>query len=259
MREAPARAALQSVGDHGDPWNMIGDLGDHARPVIVEDSGYYPSYGSDLLLGFPRWPSQIAAPPPNPPYAMRKLPKQRRASTTVDAILEAAARILVETGYATVSTNRIAERAGVGIGSLYEYFPGKEAIFAELRRREMAKWYARLLAGPGSGKPEEVIRHIVAAQVRYAVENPPFYAALEFEVPVSTVAELQNAIQGHFLALSTAYLEDHRERHLPQGADRACRGVPVPLGQFHRARFRDALATGTERRSPRQRTRGRGC
>ena len=62
------------------------------------------------------------------PYAMRKLPKQRRAALTVDAILEAAARILVETGYATASTNRIAERAGVGIGSLYEYFPGKEAI-----------------------------------------------------------------------------------------------------------------------------------
>ena len=157
-----------------------------------------------------------AAPPPNPPYAMRKLPKQRRASTTVDAILEAAARILVETGYATASTNRIAERAGVGIGSLYEYFPGKEAIFAELRRREMAKWYARLLAGPGSGTPEEVIRHIVAAQVRYAVENPPLYAALEAEVPGAAVAELQNAIQGHFLALSTAYLEDHRERLCPK-------------------------------------------
>ena len=82
------------------------------------------------------------------PYDMRRLPRQRRAIATVDAILEAAARILIDTGYASASTNRIAERAGVGIGSLYEYFPGKEAIFAELRRREMTNWYARLRDRP---------------------------------------------------------------------------------------------------------------
>ena len=150
------------------------------------------------------------------PYAMRKLPKQRRAVLTVDAILEAAARVLVETGYATASTNRIAERAGVGIGSLYEYFPGKEAVFAELRRREMEKWYARLRAGPRSGSPREVIRHIVTAQVRYAGENPRLYATLETEVPRAAVADVRDAIQDDFLTFSSAYLESNRELLHPQ-------------------------------------------
>jgi len=53
----------------------------------------------------------------------------------VEAILEATAHILARDGYAKVTTNRIAERAGVNIASLYQYFPGKEAIVAELRRR----------------------------------------------------------------------------------------------------------------------------
>ena len=117
---------------------------------------------------------------------------------------------LVESGYASASTNRIAERAGVGIGSLYEYFPGKEAIFAELRRREMARWYAKLRAGPAAGPPREVIAHIVRTQIAYASANPALYAALETEVPRAAVAQMQGTIQDDFLALSTAYLEAHR-------------------------------------------------
>ena len=51
-------------------------------------------------------------------YALRKQPKQQRAKATVDAVLEASARVLVDVGYAKASTNLIAEKAGVGIGSL---------------------------------------------------------------------------------------------------------------------------------------------
>lgn len=58
----------------------------------------------------------------------RKLPQQERSKVTVDAILIAAAHILTENGYDNASTNRIAERAGVSISSLYQYFPNKEAI-----------------------------------------------------------------------------------------------------------------------------------
>ncbi|PMB09477.1 TetR/AcrR family transcriptional regulator [Fischerella thermalis CCMEE 5273] len=62
----------------------------------------------------------------------RKLPQQERSKITVDAILTATARILVKDGYAKTNTNRIAELAGVSIGSLYQYFPSKEAIIAAL-------------------------------------------------------------------------------------------------------------------------------
>src|SRR5688572_21841585 len=68
----------------------------------------------------------------------RKLPRQERSQATVEAILEAATHILVRDGYAGLTTNRIAERAGVNVASLYQYFPGKEAIVAELRKRHVA-------------------------------------------------------------------------------------------------------------------------
>ena len=189
-------------------------------------------------------PYAQTAPGAQPPYAMRKLPKQRRAVLTVDAILEAAARILVETGYATASTNRIAERAGVGIGSLYEYFPGKEAVFAELRRREMEKWYARLRAGTRSGSPREVIRHIVTTQVRYASENPSLYAALETEVPRAAVADVQGTIQDDFLTLSSAYLEGHRDLLRPT--------APIPFVAEFLARWVSTTVHGFAMHSPRE-------
>ena len=57
-------------------------------------------------------------------YSMRKRPKQARARSTVEAVLEAATQLLLRQGYDRSSTNQIAELAGVSIGSLYEYFPG---------------------------------------------------------------------------------------------------------------------------------------
>src|SRR5262249_30364756 len=57
----------------------------------------------------------------------RKYASQARSCATVDALVEATARILVREGFDRASTNRIAEVAGVSIGSLYQYFPSKEA------------------------------------------------------------------------------------------------------------------------------------
>jgi AcrR family transcriptional regulator len=65
----------------------------------------------------------------------RRDPAQERSRQTVDAIVEAAVRLLVEHGRLGVTTNAVAERAGVSIGSLYQYFPNKEAIFAALQER----------------------------------------------------------------------------------------------------------------------------
>lgn len=62
----------------------------------------------------------------------RKLPVQRRSAATVDCILEAAAHILEEKGLAGLSTNAVARRAGTSIGSLYQYFPGRDAITSAL-------------------------------------------------------------------------------------------------------------------------------
>jgi AcrR family transcriptional regulator len=65
----------------------------------------------------------------------RRDPAQERSRQTVDAIVEAAGQLLVEHGRIGVTTNVVAERAGASIGSVYQYFPNKEAIFASLQER----------------------------------------------------------------------------------------------------------------------------
>jgi AcrR family transcriptional regulator len=67
---------------------------------------------------------------------LRRRAKQSRSRVTVEAILEAATRVLLTKGYAHATTNKIAERAGVSVGTLYQYFDGKDQIFEELFRRD---------------------------------------------------------------------------------------------------------------------------
>ncbi len=151
-----------------------------------------------------------------PTYAPRKRPRQARAVATVTAILDAAARILTEDSYAAASTNRIAERAGVSIGSLYEYFPGKEAVFAELRRREAAKAYGELIAEPRPEHPRDAIRHLVRGRLNWMRRDPALYAALETEVPRFAIAEVEAGIFDDFLGISLAFLAAHRELLRPE-------------------------------------------
>lgn len=65
----------------------------------------------------------------------RRVPTQERSRATVDAILTAAAYILIRDGYLGLNTNRVAERAGVNIASLYQFFPNKDSLVLELKRR----------------------------------------------------------------------------------------------------------------------------
>src|SRR5215475_6633708 len=67
----------------------------------------------------------------------RRQPRQRRALLTVEAILDAVARIVTREGVDAVTTNRVAEVAGVSIGSVYQYFPDKRAIFVGLHERHI--------------------------------------------------------------------------------------------------------------------------
>jgi len=70
-----------------------------------------------------------------PQVSPRKAPRQSRSQATVTAILDATAHILVEHGFAAASTNAVAERAGVSVGSLYQYFPNKDALVSALHAR----------------------------------------------------------------------------------------------------------------------------
>lgn len=114
----------------------------------------------------------------------RKTPVQGRSKATCDAVLEAAARILVEEGRSALTTNRIAERAGVSVGSLYQYFPGKEAIVAELIR-EMRRDMVVLLRGAVDAAATQAFRPAVgtllAATLDHHTARPELARALERE------------------------------------------------------------------------------
>ncbi|MFK7915743.1 MAG: TetR/AcrR family transcriptional regulator [Pseudomonadales bacterium] len=151
-------------------------------------------------------------------YRLRKQPRQARAKATVQAVLDASARILVEVGYAGANTNRIAEIAGISIGSLYEYFPGKEAIFAELRRREGLKTYQQLMREPRPTTPETVLRHLVTTYIARFRDDRELLVALENEVPRFAIAELEQAVLDDYMPLSDAFLVEHRARLKPDNS-----------------------------------------
>ena len=100
------------------------------------------------------------------PEAKRRIPRQARAAGTVEAILEAPAQILEAGGLAALTTNAVAARAGVSIGTLYQYFDDKNAILLALARRETADTVSRLardaLAAPDRS-PEQRVRAAVRA------------------------------------------------------------------------------------------------
>src|SRR5687767_9223907 len=72
-------------------------------------------------------------------FQPKKVPMQVRSRTTCASMLDAAARLLARSGYAALTTNHVAKAAGVAIGSLYEYFPSKDVIVAEVVRRTVAE------------------------------------------------------------------------------------------------------------------------
>jgi AcrR family transcriptional regulator len=101
---------------------------------------------------------------------LRKRPRQQRAGQTVEAVLEAAAQVLEAGGLAAFNTNAVAARAGVSIGSLYQYFPGKDAVMAALIRREAARFEAAL-AGALAAAADLPLAAAVAALVEVAVAH----------------------------------------------------------------------------------------
>jgi AcrR family transcriptional regulator len=78
------------------------------------------------------------------PKPLRRQPAQRRSARRVERMLDACAELLDETGYESLSTTRIAERAGVAIGSVYQFFPDKRAITQELTRRNVEQFVSRV-------------------------------------------------------------------------------------------------------------------
>jgi AcrR family transcriptional regulator len=117
----------------------------------------------------------------------RKKPKQKRSKATVAAILEATAQLLVDGGYHNLSTNKIAETAGVSIGSLYQYFPNKEAVVAAVVEEFADRQFEILVQGLGNLGPdadmESSVRELVHSMLEAKRCEPELSKVLFEELP----------------------------------------------------------------------------
>ncbi|WP_410653000.1 TetR/AcrR family transcriptional regulator [Amycolatopsis sp. cmx-4-54] len=143
----------------------------------------------------------------------RKQPRQVRAELTRQRILTAAAHVFAEYGYAAGTTNRIAERARISIGSLYQYYPNKDAILAELLTRHLdgdraADTLRRYKESP---EPlETVIREFVRTVIENHLDDPRLLQIMIEQAPRSgelleritrveweIIGDLRELLQGH--------------------------------------------------------------
>jgi AcrR family transcriptional regulator len=155
--------------------------------------------------------------PPRPQLKPRKRPSQARSKATVEAILVAAAQIFRRQGYAGATTDRIAERAGVSVGSLYQYFPNKDAILVALTERHVDAGFAlvrELLAETLSDVPalEPLLRRFVVAMITLHEREPELHRVLFEEAPLPASLRRQLRRRENELATEVAaLLEVHPE------------------------------------------------
>ncbi len=154
---------------------------------------------------------------------VRRKPSQRRSRDTVGAILEATARVLVAEGAAAASTNRIAKVAGVGIGTLYQYFASREEILRALGLQHAAEMTALLAAhaAPLGGAPPEVaVPAFVDALAAAHAHAPKLHIAL-VEAMLANGAGMYKLTHDPGRALVRAWLEQQRGRIRPKDLDAA--------------------------------------
>ena len=136
-------------------------------------------------------------------FKMKKEPKQVRSKASVAAMVGACARILERHGYTGLSTNAIAEVAGVSIGSVYEYFPGKEAVVARLTEELLSETTSllqnRLDLTDNRNDLHVAMRHFLGALYSLMRRHRKLLRVLVFQVPylhrLPATRQLQKELQ----------------------------------------------------------------
>ena len=117
----------------------------------------------------------------------RRQPRQERARQVVEAVLGATVRVVEREGSDAITTNRVAKVAGVSIGSLYQYFPDKRAIFAALHERhveEVIQVIERTVSGHAASTVEVLMRALTEALVDVHAGQPQLHELLGRQFPL---------------------------------------------------------------------------
>jgi AcrR family transcriptional regulator len=157
---------------------------------------------------------------PSSSLTSRKQPKQARSTDLVAAILEAAVQVLAKEGAQRFTAARVAEKAGVSVGSLYQYFPNKAAILFRLQSDEWRQT-SELLRGileDGTRPPLERLRKLVHAFIRSECEEAAIRGALDDAAPL-----YRNAPEAqHVKASGKKIIQAFMRAALPATDDATC-------------------------------------
>ena len=141
--------------------------------------------------------------------AARKGPKQQRSKVTVSAILDATVRVLEQDGSDAATTSRIAEVAGVSVGTLYQYFANRDAILDALQDREFeraSEMMGRILARGAYASDREVARAVIHGLLELHGAAPTLHRLLVVEgLRVTDTARVQ-AFDMRIIALVRSFL-----------------------------------------------------
>lgn len=182
----------------------------------------------------------------------RRHAKQERAQETIAVVLEAAAQVLEREGYARATTNRIAEIAGVSVGTIYQYFSNKDEIFDALIRRELDALQRLLRAvAPDPREPlADALRTLLRVLVRARPKAPALYRSLE-HVPNALFRRRVEEARGSVVEWMRTFLALHRRELRVRDLDTAAfvivaaaEGVAMTASpEFYLRRGADELAT----------------
>ncbi len=134
---------------------------------------------------------------------MRKEPRQARSRATVEAVVEAGARILSKQGWSGFTTNKVAEAAGVSIGSLYQYFPDKLSLVDAIRRRHIDDSLDAVRSALAETESRvEFVETLVANLIEAHSLHPGLHRVLLDEVPgLEAYRHPNHQIEAQYLAL----------------------------------------------------------
>ena len=171
-----------------------------------------------------------------PRISSRKQPRQARSTALVTAILEAAIQVLAEEGAPRFTTARVAERAGVSVGSVYQYFPNKASILFQLQLEEWQRTSAlmREILQDARYPPLQRMRTLVLAFVRSECEEAAMRTALDDAAPLyrdAPVMAAKAAGEGIF----QAFVQEVLPSETPARQAQVCELVTTTIGAVGKA------------------------
>lgn len=157
----------------------------------------------------PSFPTTMPRPRP-PQISSRKQPQQARSTELVEAVLQAATQVLAQQGTARFTTARVAERAGVSVGSVYQYFPNKAAILFRLQSDEWTRTTELLqsILEDASKPPLERLRALVHAFVQSECEESELRVALHDAEALYRDAPEAHAVQVAWDTSFSAFMKE---------------------------------------------------